>query len=219
MPYGLEQASSTPILTILPELTDDLPARPMERRQDWRAATVFTIGKISFAGRNLPCMVRDLSEGGMRIQMPFPPPPGLRVLIEMRGLEPRLARICWTSGHEAGLMFDLRCSPADIFAARSSKAGRIARQPRFALRRDAVLMVDGMAMPARIENISVGGVRLALSTPLANGKPGVLDLILGDRHGVAGEICWVSEDRCGFRFVQPVSSIALATMLDAPDLI
>lgn len=219
MPHGLEQASPTPILTILPELTDHLPFNPMERRQDWRAATVFTIGKISFAGRSLPCMVRDLSEGGMRIQMPFPPAPDTRVLIEMRGLDPRLARICWTSGHEAGLMFDMRCSPADIFAARSNKAGRIARQPRFALRRDAVLLIDDMTVATRIENISVGGVGFALSAPLEKGKRGVLDLVLGDRQGVAGEICWVREDRCGFRFVQPVSSVALATMLDAPDLI
>ncbi|WP_311268964.1 PilZ domain-containing protein [Sphingobium sp. WCS2017Hpa-17] len=219
MPHGLEQASPTPILTILPDLTDDLPFNPMERRQDWRAATVFTIGKISFAGRSLPCMVRDLSDGGMRIQMPFPPAPGTRILIEMRGLEPRLARICWTSGHEAGLMFDLRCSPADIFAARSNKAGRIARQPRFAFRRDASLIVDDIPVPARIENISVGGVRLAVPTLLERGKPGVLDLMLGDRQGMAGEICWVQEDSCGFRFIQPVSSVALANMLDTPDLI
>lgn len=219
MPHGLEQASPTPILTILPDLADDLPFNPAERRQDWRAATVFTIGKISFASRSLPCMVRDLSEGGMRIQMPFPPAPGTRILIEMRGLEPRLARICWTSGHEAGLMFDLRCDPADIFAARSNKAGRIARQPRFALCRQAILLIDDMPLPARIENISVGGVRLALSAPLEKGKPGVLDLILGDRQSMAGAICWVREESCGFRFAQPVSSVALATMLDAPDLI
>lgn len=116
-------------------------------------------------------------------------------------------------------MFDLRCSPVDIFAARSNKAGRIARQPRFALRRDAALLIDAMPLPVRIENISVGGVRIALSTPLANGKPGVLDLVLGDRRGVAGEICWVQQESCGFRFLQPVSSVALAAMLDAPDLI
>lgn len=219
MPHGLEPASPTPILTMLPELTDDLPFNPMERRQDWRAATVFTIGKISFARRSLPCMVRDLSDGGMRIQMPFPPAPGTRVLIEMRGLDPRLARICWMSGHEAGLMFDLRCNPADIFAARSNKQGRVARQPRFAFRRQAVLLMGDMPIPTQIENISVGGARLTLPVPTERGKPGILDLTLGDRQGVAGEICWVREDSCGFRFVQPVSSIALAGMLDAPDLV
>jgi hypothetical protein len=219
MSHGLEQPSSGPILTILPELTDHLPFNPMERRQDWRAATVFTIGKISFAGRSLPCMVRDLSDGGMRIQISFPPAPGTRVLIEMRGLEPRLARICWTSGNEAGLMFDMRCSPADIFAARSNKAGRIARQPRFALRRDALLLIDDTPVSTRIENISVGGVRLTPTAPVERGQPGVLDLVLGDRQGVAGEICWVRDDSCGFRFLQPVSSVALAAMLDAPDLI
>ncbi len=188
---------------------------PVERRRDARAATVFTIGKISFDGRSLPCMVRDLSEGGMRIQLPAPPPPGARVLIEMRGLDPRLARIRWAVGHEAGLSFDLRCCPADIFAARASRSGRIARQPRFPMRHAVPLLIDDMPIPATIENISVGGARLTLPEPLEDGRQAVLGLTLGDRHGVAGTICWSREGSCGFRFVQPISSVVLAVMLDA----
>lgn len=210
MPYGLEQAAMKPVAAI-----PGSSATPVERRRDVRAAMVFTIGKIGFDGRTLPCMVRDLSEGGMRIQLPTPPPPGARVLIEMRGLDPRLARIRWAAGHEAGLSFDLRCCPADIFAARASRSGRIARQPRFPLRRDVPLSIDDRPIAARIENISVGGARLTLSEPLANGQQGVLDLTLGDRHGVAGTICWSQDDSCGFRFAQPISSVALAVMLDS----
>lgn len=190
-------------------------AVPAERRRDARAATVFTIGKISFDGRSLPCMVRDLSEGGMRIQLPAPPPPGARVLIEMRGLDPRLARIRWAVGHEAGLSFDLRCCPADIFAARASRSGRIARQPRFPMRRAVPLLIDDMPIAATIENISVGGARLTLPEPLEDGRQAVLGLTLGDRHGIAGTICWSREGSCGFRFVQPISSVTLAVMLDA----
>jgi hypothetical protein len=190
-------------------------AMPVERRRDARAATVFTIGKISFDGRSLPCMVRDLSEGGMRIQLPAPPPPGARVLIEMRGLDPRLARIRWAVGHEAGLSFDLRCCPADIFAARACRSGRIARQPRFPMHRNVPLLIDDMSIAATIENISVGGARLTLPEPLEDGRQAVLGLMLGDRHGVAGTICWSRDDSCGFRFVQPISSVALAVMLDA----
>lgn len=190
-------------------------AVPVERRRDARAATVFTIGKISFDGRSLPCMVRDLSEGGMRIQLPAPPPPGARVLIEMRGLDPRLARIRWAVGLEAGLSFDLRCCPADIFAARASRSGRIARQPRFPMRRAVPLLIDDMPIAATIENISVGGARLTLPEPLEDGRQAVLGLTLGDRHGIAGAICWSREGSCGFRFVQPISSVVLAVMLDA----
>ncbi|WP_176400194.1 PilZ domain-containing protein [Sphingobium sp. Z007] len=191
---------------------------PIERRRGERAATVFTIGKISFDGRSLPCMVRDLSEGGMRIQLPAPPPPGARVLIEMRGLDPRLARVRWAVGHEAGLSFDLRCCPADIFAARTSRSGRIARQPRFPLRRAVPLLIDNRPIPAMIENISVGGARLTLSEPLEDGRQGVLGLTLGDRDGVAGTICWARDDSCGFRFVQPISSVTLAVTLDSVGL-
>ncbi|MGW8201814.1 PilZ domain-containing protein [Sphingomonas bisphenolicum] len=215
MSYGMEQAAMMPMAA--PSIAGPSVVA-MERRRDTRAATVFTIGKISFDGRSLPCMVRDLSEGGMRIQLPAPPPPGARVLIEMRGLDPRLACIRWAVGHEAGLSFDLRCCPADIFAARANRSGRIARQPRFPLRRDAPLLIDDMPIAATIENISVGGARLVLSEPLANGRQGVLGLTLGDRHGVAGTICWTRDDHCGFRFVQPISSVALAVMLDGAGL-
>ncbi|MEC3951346.1 PilZ domain-containing protein [Sphingobium sp. HWE2-09] len=215
MPYGMEQAAVTPVTAApLPGSS----AVPMERRRDERAATVFTIGKISFDGRSLPCMVRDLSAGGMRIQLPAPPPPSSRVLIEMRGLDPRLAHIRWVSGHEAGLSFDLRCCPADIFAARSSQAGRIARQPRFPFRRDLALTVGDSILSVRIDNISVGGVLLAAPGPLDLGLRGILGLALGDRQGIAGDICWSRNASCGFRFVQPISSVALAVMLNAASL-
>ncbi len=225
MPHGMEQGAMPPIaafpVTAVPIAIASIAATstiPVERRRAERAATVFTIGKISFDGRSLPCMVRDISEGGMRIQLPAPPPPGARVLIEMRGLDPRLACVRWAVGHEAGLSFDLRCCPADIFAARASRSGRIARQPRFPLRRVVPLLIDDQPIAVTIENISVGGARLTLAESLDKGRQGVLGLTLGDRHGVAGTICWSREDSCGFRFVQPISSIALAVTLDTVGL-
>lgn len=209
MGHGIESTALRP---------PNMPDAPAERRRSDRAATVFTIGKVSFAGRDLPCMVRDLSEGGMRIQLPCPPSPGERVLVEMRGLNPLTARVRWATGQEAGLMFDKPCDPADVFSARSNRTGRIARQPRFPLRRSVTLLVQDMTISVVVENISVGGARLLPEASVERRMQGVLGLALGDRQSIAGEICWATAAGCGFRFVQPISSIALARMLDAPGM-
>jgi hypothetical protein len=190
-----------------------IPGFLPDRREDARSATVFTIGKLTVDGRQMPCMVRDLSAGGMRIQMSEPPAPGARVLVEMRGLEPRLAEVVWVSGREAGLAFEQRCEPDEVFAARRNRAGKIARQPRFTLRRPAHILFDRDIVPAEIENISVGGARLSVAQPLEPGLRGVLHLPLGNRDAVAGEICWALGESCGFRFFEPVSSISLTLAL------
>lgn len=191
------------------------PARDgRERRREDRPRTVFTIGKVSTRGRSLPCMVRNLSGGGMRIQMSAPPAVGEQIMVEMRGLEPRFARIVWVSGKDAGLQFDQRCDPADVFVARQTRSGKIARQPRFTLRRAVELLVDDQPVVAHMENISVGGARLIVPEPLRDGMRGVLNLTLGSRQGVAGSICWSRDTHCGFRFVQPLSSLLLALALE-----
>lgn len=187
----------------------------IERRVAARTVAVFTVGKISRPGSSVPCMIRDLSEGGLRVQMRAPPKPGERVLVEMRGLEPQFARAVWTAGKEAGLAFDLPCDPAAIFAARSNRVGRRARQPRFAIGLTADLLIDGAPFPITVADLSVGGARLIVPMPIRDGSQVVLVMPLGDRNRIAGEICWSRDQDCGLRFLQPLSSLALAMMLEA----
>ncbi|MET0371298.1 MAG: PilZ domain-containing protein [Sphingobium sp.] len=185
-----------------------------ERRHDALATTVFTIGKATIGGRALPCMVRDISDGGMRIRMQNPPHLGERVLIEMRGLEPRFARTRWVLADEAGLAFEQRCNLPKIFAIRSNRPSKASRQPRFDLRRMAMLLIDGQAQVVEVVDISVGGARLALGGQIARGS--VCTLTLGGflpQPDLLGEICWVDDRQCGLRFTVPLSSTALACAL------
>lgn len=194
----------------------DHDAVRIERRSATRAATVFTIGKIGFRGSSRPCMVRDISPGGMRIQTWSLPAVGSRVEIEMRGLAPRAATVRWVAGREAGLAFVERCDIADVFEARINGSGRRARQPRFDLNHATCLTIGDQQIAAQIVNISVGGARLLIADPVARGAHGVLQLNLGlafDR--IAGEVCWVEEGVCGFHFTRPIGSLGLALALEA----
>jgi hypothetical protein len=187
-----------------------------ERRRSTRAATVFTIGKLVVNGREQHCMVRDLSEGGMRVQMSNPPKPGTRVLVEMRGLEPTQAWVRWVEGRDCGLAFETEHELGAIFEARTSRAGRVARPPRFTVMHAAKLKLENSAVDVVISDISVGGAKLLTERRLPIGASGTVALGLGDEFDViGGSIRWVREDSCGFRFVRPLSSVALSRALEA----
>jgi hypothetical protein len=186
-----------------------------ERRTSRRAATIFTIGKIAIAGRARPCIVRDISEGGMRVQLPNPPVVGTAVDVEMRGLEPRRAQIRWIRDDSVGLAFETPCTIEEIFGARTSRDGQVARQPRFDIEHAADLDFGGTKRPVTIIDLSIGGAKLAISARLPKGTHACLHLGLGiERDSLAGTICWMRDGTCGIRFARPLGHQALADMLN-----
>lgn len=77
-----------------------------ERRDKPRHRSVRAIGKIAVAGRKCFCLVRDVSTGGLMIEMRDPPAPGTDVTIETPGLAACRARIAWRKNQFAGIAFD-----------------------------------------------------------------------------------------------------------------
>jgi hypothetical protein len=186
-----------------------------ERRTSRRAATIFTIGKIAVAGRARPCIVRDISEGGMRVQLPNPPAIGTAVDVEMRGLEPRRAHVRWIRDDSVGLAFETPCTVEEIFGARTSRDGKVARQPRFDIEHTAHLDLGGAKRSVTIIDLSIGGAKLAISARLPKGTHACLHLGLGiERDSLAGTICWMRDGTCGIRFARPLGHQALADMLN-----
>lgn len=186
----------------------------VERRAGPRTPMVFTIGKLMAAGVEHPCMVRNLSDRGMQIQMPAPPPVGMTVMIEMRGMRPTAARVRWSADQAAGLQFDQPCDVPQVFEARTNRDCRLTRSPRFALAKPCLLHLDDISFPVLAADISVGGARLVSWAPITPGRPAriVLALASGDRS-MEGTICWNKDNAHGFRFAQPLSSITLALAL------
>lgn len=193
-----------------------MPATGADRREAERTATVFTIGRMVADGRDLPCMVRDISAGGMRVRLATPPPVGAAVMIEMRGLDVRPARVRWTAGRDAGVSFDTPCDLAAVFEARLRRTGQVARQPRFRVQLPVLLKVDDRSVSALVEDISVSGARFAPGAPLKVEESVLVALKLG--HGadlIAATVRWVKEGACGVRFDRPMGSLALAMALEA----
>lgn len=189
-----------------------------ERRTSGRATTVFTIGRIKIGQLSRPCMVRDVSRGGLRIQMTNPPPPGSRVEVEARGITSRLATVRWVGGCEAGLAFDFDRGISQIIDGEPSRAGPQPRHPRFNLIHSIDFSIGGRELSAQILNISLGGVKLSTSLNLAPDDRANVRLNLDLAFDcLDGEVRWAQGGVCGFQFLHPISSLALALALERLD--
>ncbi len=178
------------------------PVTAPDRRGESRQRTCFAIGKLVHAGREHVCLVRNMSETGVGIEVDHPPAPGTTVLIEARALPTGRAVVVWSEGRLAGLKLE---------QARGEDAtpGR-PRSPRFAFAREIEMIVDGHLSAVRSVDLSLGGIRLA--THVASGVETPVVLLLG-QHTLLGRLCWHAGGASGIRFTRPLAGSELAQLL------
>jgi hypothetical protein len=186
-------------------------AEPRERRRTPRMPMVFTLAKLTADNREIPCMVRNISDTGIQVQLPVPPVANSSVMVEMTGLAARLARVRWAKGRVAGLQFDTGCSIGDVFAARQSMSG----SPHFRIERHATLSTGGGAIPVTVRQISTDELRLVARRTLETGCPCSIDLGFAglSSRGVIGARVGGNHQ---FFFDKPWASVTLAQLLQDP---
>lgn len=148
-----------------------------------------------------------------------PPVAGDRMTIAVRGLDMVEATVRWVRDRKAGLEFTMP-QPVERVFQPVDGAGLIARAPRFALVRPALLRFGEQPLAARTIDVSAGGAKIATPWPMRVGDTGQL-LLPDTGSSLFGRICWVRPSdaageagvRCGFRFVTPLSLDALAHIL------
>lgn len=176
---------------------------PPERRSHARQRTCFAVGKLSEHGAERVCIVRNLSEQGVGIELDAPPPPGARVRIEARALEPADATVIWSRERLAGLRLDapMLAPPAD----------QRPRSPRFAFARDAQLIVEDQLIDAPLRDIALGGARVGRTLPV---RTGTLLVLLVGSLSLTGRLCWQGGGAAGLRFTRPLAAGELAALLE-----
>lgn len=181
-------------------------ALPLDRRAGSRQRTCFAVGKLTVAGRDRVCLVRNLSEQGAGIELDRPPAPGARVTIETRALSPAAATVVWARDRMAGLRLDAPIVPPDPELR--------PRSPRFDWARDVRLIVENRIVAAPVRDISLGGVGLGIHVPVGLET---LVVVLAGPFSLPGRICWQAGGASGVRFTRPLAAAELAGMLDWND--
>lgn len=192
------------------------PQQPSElaiedRRENRRHTTVLLIGKVRQGAGDSACLVHDISAHGLMARFTAAPAVGDRLLIEMRGLPEVAATVRWVDGYKAGVEFAEPQEVERVFCLRDEQ-GLVARAPRFAIAASAVMRLGAERWAVDLLDISPGGVKLRTDRPLQAGQAGSI-LLAAVGSPIYGAICWVRDDRCGFRFSSPLPLTSLARVL------
>lgn len=93
-------------IDVLPILARNLASQPGERRRMPRVE-ISCPAMIEIGPRNALVMIRDIAQGGVKIESPFPLVAEAKVVIVAEGLRPIDGVVRWTSGCVAGIAFGL----------------------------------------------------------------------------------------------------------------
>lgn len=195
-------------------MTPSLDETPGDARRDGpRHLTVLMVGKVRAQDGEYACVVRDVSQHGLRARFPHSPAVGQRLAFSLRGHPEVVATVRWTEGLSAGVEFD---EPLDVVAVMHiDPAARAPRAPRFRCGQPTVLKLANDAHPIELIDVSLGGAKLAVSGPSPSIPAGTWATLAlpGSSELRAGTICWTGEGTLGFRFAFSLPLDVLASVL------
>lgn len=198
---GAESLDATPTMT----------AEDRDLRARKRHSIVLLIGKVCRELQESVCLVHDLSRSGLMARFTVQPVTGERLHIEVRGLPPIPGTIRWVNGFKAGFEFDEQQDVDHVFKLKDED-GIVARTPRFPITAPARLRFGDQPFSADLLDISPGGAKLSSATPVEQGQTGQI-LLIESGTSIYGTVCWVRDDRFGFRFVAPLPLATLSQIL------
>lgn len=187
-----------------------------------RTVTTLMVGKLicGSAGEQL-CRVRNISATGMMVESPYPLRDGDRITVELRCGQLLEGTIVWTSAGRAGVQFAATIDVEEVLATAkgTSPAARlrraVPRAPRFEVEGPARLVCNGVSHMVRVENISLSGARLHLTSQPALDR--VMTLVIPGLSPRSCTVRWCEGDAAGIAFIEMIPYAELAAWLSALD--
>lgn len=181
-----------PVQTTLYSLSEQ-PPQPSDRRGGERHLTLFRIGTVLIGGRRELCLIKNISAGGMKLQLYCAVEVGQPLQVELKTGVSVAGSVSWIRDGQVGLTFE---APIDVIRILThDEAGPRPRMPR--IETDAPICVRHGASTYRLRasDISQGGVKVGhaaglpvdaevvITLPGLTPQPGV---VRWTEHGFAG---------------------------------
>jgi hypothetical protein len=177
-----------------------------ERRATPHRRTLRIAALIKEEEREL-CVVRNVSEGGMMLDIFSAVEPGQKIEVEVKNRHRLRGKVRWTADGRCGIAFDV---PADVAQVLSNDVDKdaIRRTPRLEVVARARLRVGSRVYQTETIDISQGGARLSCSSQLPNG--GEIVVTFEGMEPVPGAIRWYKDGVAAISFnnLLPVSRLA-----------
>lgn len=192
-------------------MTNNARPQPVRSFEEMRGAQRFTLlirtAKLVCEGGEFLCIIRDVSETGVRLRVFHALPADTRMALELSNGEHYFIERVWERDSHAGFRF---AAPIDVHAFIAEVSPYPRRQMRLRLQFPVLLTVDGQANAATVCDLSTQGARIECGRYLAIGQQVKLK---GDRFPFnLAKVCWRSGNAYGLAFEQVFTLEALAVM-------
>jgi len=131
---------------------------PAERREGARSSTLLRPAKLVVDDREFLCVVRNVSEGGLNLQLFHALPEFEFLSIEFDNGEKRAIRRVWQSGEQIGCAFLYPLEDRSVVTAQAGERPR--RQPRLQVEHEAMLFAGDISAPIVLRDISQKGASI-----------------------------------------------------------
>lgn len=186
----------------------NITTAPDNDRTDQRHTLTMRAAKLVSESRDFLCIIRDVSESGVRLRFFHPMPAGRALSLQLPcGTQYPLTAV-WARGMDAGYSFQ---ENIDIDALIREVGTKPYRPLRFSVDIAASLMVQGEQIPARLLDLSLQGAGLACDYHMAINQPIMLET---DYTSImAARVRWRLEGRYGLVLDDTFGLTELATLI------
>lgn len=189
-------------------LNTEVP-RPTDRRVDDRLLAMLPVAKLVLDHGQDLCRVRNISAGGLMAETTASHPVGATVRVEFNSHQHLPGKIVWTRDTSCGIKFDQNIDLRELLANRPARRnGEKLRPPRLDITCNAELRVEGTLYRTQVEDISLGGLKVAISDWNCVNKEVVATL--ESLRPIKGVIRWYKNGYAGIVFHRPLAFEELA---------
>jgi hypothetical protein len=180
-----------------------LPVPPVDdqpdRRDGVRHLTTFRIAKVRIGDAETLGIVRNISSGGMKIDLIGAVEPGSDVVISLGEDHEVTAHIVWRHDSATGVQFTNEIDLQHMLAKTPLRQGRkIARPPRVQVQTPATIWYDGDSIKTEICDLSQHGAKLLVDHALKINDD--ITLQIADLGPIRCTIKWQSDGHAGVLF-------------------
>lgn len=194
--------------TTIFSLSTEVP-RPAERRLDDRLLTMLPTAKLVIDGEQQLCRIRNISAGGLLAETLARHEVGSLVRIEFNSHQHLPGEVVWTRETSCGIKFEQNVDLRELLANRPARgSGQRTRPPRLDISCNAILDVEGKRYRSQISDISLGGLKVAISDRDCVGKD--VTVALESLGTISGTIRWYKAGKAGIVFAKPLRFEQLA---------
>lgn len=193
------------------------PACDTERRADIRHVTVMRVAILRFERGDELCLVRNISEGGLKARIWSTIPAGTALTAEFKSGHHIAGTVIWSRDNHIGIQFRETGDLTTLLGADDIPVrGSHPRAPRVQIETPARVRVGSRFHRVMLHDISQSGAKISLEPPHGwDERDQPLALIMSHLPDIDGAVRWYDRETAGIAFNTPIALDTLAGWIAA----